>query len=83
MRARKSRGFNPFGVKSGKYNGTPKKGGLKVVIFLATFTTPLEVTSTKLLSTKQFHQKKLVENWKCVGRKNIEHKYSVFLFEKL
>ena len=29
----------PFGVKSGQCNGTPKKKeGLKVVVFLATFT---------------------------------------------
>ena len=32
--------LTPLGVKSGKYNGTPNfgGGGLKVVIFLATFT---------------------------------------------
>ena len=36
MRARQSIGFTLLGVKTGKYNGRPKKGGLKVVIFLAT-----------------------------------------------
>ena len=29
--------LTPLGVKSGKYNGTTKRRGLKVVIFLATF----------------------------------------------
>ena len=38
MCARKSRSPKSFGVKSGQCNGTPKKGGIKVVIFLATFT---------------------------------------------
>ena len=30
--------LTPLGVEKGKYNGTSKKGGLKVVIFVATFT---------------------------------------------
>ena len=30
--------LTPLGVKSGQCNGTPKKWGSKVVLFLATFT---------------------------------------------
>ena len=37
----------PLGVKNGHCNGTPKKGGLKVVIFLANFTLLLELKTVE------------------------------------
>ena len=49
--------LTPLRVKSGQCNGTPKKRGLKVVIFIATFTILLK------LKRNQFFSMELQSGW--------------------